>query len=51
MILDSTNMQNIWTDTVVPFFDVPATLFEHQADAMTLLRKQRNVFLGKKFSF
>ena len=46
MILGSTNMQSIWTNTVVPFFNVPATLFEHQADAMTLLREKKHVFLG-----
>ena len=46
-MLNRAYMQELWSETVTPFYNVPNTLFEHQADAMCLLRNHRNVFLGK----
>ena len=35
-----------WDEKIVPNYAVPTTLYEHQVDAMSLLKQGRNVFLG-----
>ena len=36
-----------WSQNVVPVHPVPERLFDHQMDAMFLLMKGENVFLGE----
>ena len=36
-----------WSNTIVPNYAVPETLFVHQADAMALIKQGKNVFMGK----
>ena len=36
-----------WTETILPNYAVPTTLFDHQVDTMALIKQGRNVFLGK----
>ena len=35
-----------WSETVVPSHNVPRNLFDHQLDAMALLKAGHHVFLG-----
>ena len=35
-----------WDEKIVPNYAVPTTLYEHQVDAMSLLKQGRHVFLG-----
>ena len=39
---------NFWAVNVVPVHNVPSSLYPHQLDAMDLIRKGENVFLGSK---
>ena len=48
-MINTTTFDTIWTETIVPVYDVPKTLFKHQLDAMSLLFNGENVFLGKFF--
>ena len=41
-----------WAQKVVPIHQVPRKLFDHQLDAMALIKQGKNVFLGKnKFAY
>ena len=46
-MLDRGSVPRDWAENVVPVHQVPAVLFDHQIDAMHLLRQGDNVFLGK----
>ena len=35
-----------WSEKVTPAYNVPKELFEHQLDAMALLKEGKHVFLG-----
>ena len=35
-----------WAQKVVPVHPVPSILFDHQLDAMSLIKQGMNVFLG-----
>ena len=36
-----------WSEKIVPAHNVPNSLFDHQLDAMALLKGGKHVFLGK----
>ena len=40
-----------WLDKVVPVHPVPQKLFDHQMDAMSLIKQGKNVFLGTNCNF
>ena len=46
-MLDRVSVPRDWAENVVPVHHVPEVLFDHQIDAMHLLRQGDNVFLGK----
>ena len=48
IMLDRVSIVRDWAENVVPVHQVPEVLFDHQIDAMHLLRQGDNVFLGKK---
>ena len=48
-MLDRVSIPRDWADNVVPVHQVPEVLFDHQIDAMHLIRQEQNVFLGKIF--
>ena len=47
IMLDRVSIVRDWAENVVPVHQVPEVLFDHQIDAMHLLRQGDNVFLGK----
>ena len=47
IMIDRSMMIADWQQNVVPKFAVPSTLYEHQVDAMSLVKAGKNVFLGK----
>ena len=46
-MIDRVSITTEWLQNVVPNYAVPETLYNHQKDAMSLIRQGRNVFLGK----
>ena len=46
-MIDHTDLEREWLQLIVPKYNVPLSLREHQKDAMSLLKKGRHVFLGK----
>ena len=43
---DRETIASDWASKVVPVHPVPEKLFDHQMDAMSLIKQGKNVFLG-----
>ena len=45
-MIDRASIAREWSQNVVPNFAVPETLYDHQMDAISLLKQGKHVFLG-----
>ena len=45
-MVDRETIASDWASKVVPVHPVPEKLFDHQMDAMSLIKQGKNVFLG-----
>ena len=48
-MIDHTLINEEWQNIVIPNYDLPTNLRNHQKDSMTLLKQGRHVFLGTLF--